>query len=408
MLFNPNIKIVIIMVGLPARGKSYISYNLAKYFRWNSYNVRIFNLGDYRRDLLGGFQDHTFFDDNNLECKNIRNKIAYEVFDDLCIWLSKDNNHIAIYDATNTTKERREYLLKKSKIYNFASLFIESICDDKKIIENNLKMKLISKDYFNKSDKEYATKDFNNRLKHYEKIYEEISDQDTSYIKLINNKKKIIINNVYNSIGIEVINYINNLRITTSPIYLSRHGESEANLKGLLGGNSFLSKNGKKYINKIDEFFSKENGVENLRIFTSILNRTVETASKISKKYKTTNLKILNEINAGICEGLTYEQVKEYHPEIYDGRKKDKFNYRYPDGESYKDIVDRVKPFILETEKLEKPVLIISHNAITRVIYSYLMDIPQQQIPHFDIPLHTIIKLIPTSKGYKEERIKLL
>ena len=190
MLFNPKIKIIIIMVGLPARGKSYISNNLAKYFRWNSYNVKIFNLGDYRRDLLGGFQDHTFFDDNNLESKNIRNKIAYDVFDDLCIWLNKDNNHIAIYDATNTTKERREKLLKKSQIYNFPSLFIESICDDKKIIENNLKMKLISKDYFNKTDKKYATEDFNNRLKHYEKIYEEINDNNISYIKLINNKKK--------------------------------------------------------------------------------------------------------------------------------------------------------------------------------------------------------------------------
>ena len=59
-------------------------------------------------------------------------------------------------------------------------------------------------------------------------------------------------------------------------------------------------------------------------------------------------------------------------------------------------------------ERIEEPILVISHNAITRVIYAYLMDIPQIEIPHFDIPLHTIIKLIPTSTGFNEERILLL
>ena len=183
MLFNPNIKIVIIMVGLPARGKSYISNNLAKYFRWNSYNVKIFNLGDYRRKLLGGFQDFNFFDDNNIEARKIRNKIAKDTFEELCLWLKDDQNHIAIFDATNTTKERREHLLSISKTYNYQTLFIESICNLDTIIDENLKMKLISKDYLNILDKENATNDFKNRLKNYEKIYETISDDNISYIK---------------------------------------------------------------------------------------------------------------------------------------------------------------------------------------------------------------------------------
>ena len=35
----------------------------------------------------------------------------------------------------------------------------------------------------------------------------------------------------------------------------------------------------------------------------------------------------------GICEGLTYKEIEERHPDIYRARLKDKFHYRYPDGE---------------------------------------------------------------------------
>jgi broad specificity phosphatase PhoE len=137
-------------------------------------------------------------------------------------------------------------------------------------------------------------------------------------------------NNINNFLEIESINYLINLKISNSPIYLSRHGQSIDNILGIMGGDSSLSDLGKSYIDTIDKYFDKE-GIENLKIFTSVLNRTIETSRKISKKYTTKNLKILNEINAGICEGLTYEQIKQSYPVIYTSRKKDKFNYRYPE-----------------------------------------------------------------------------
>src|SRR5690348_10213094 len=42
-------KLVIVMVGLPARGKSYISKKLARYLNWLQYNTRVFNAGERRR-----------------------------------------------------------------------------------------------------------------------------------------------------------------------------------------------------------------------------------------------------------------------------------------------------------------------------------------------------------------------
>ncbi|KAJ5264045.1 hypothetical protein N7505_007966, partial [Penicillium chrysogenum] len=43
-------KLVIVMVGLPARGKSYITKKLARYLNWLQHDTEIFNVGQRRRD----------------------------------------------------------------------------------------------------------------------------------------------------------------------------------------------------------------------------------------------------------------------------------------------------------------------------------------------------------------------
>lgn len=46
-------KLVIIMVGLPARGKSYITKKIQRYLSWQQHNSRIFNVGNRRRVVAG-------------------------------------------------------------------------------------------------------------------------------------------------------------------------------------------------------------------------------------------------------------------------------------------------------------------------------------------------------------------
>lgn len=58
----------------------------------------------------------------------------------------------------------------------------------------------------------------------------------------------------------------------------------------------------------------------------------------------------LNEIDAGVCEGLTYDEIKEKYPIEYEQRRENKYYYRYPMGESYYDLVVRLEPVIMELE----------------------------------------------------------
>lgn len=46
-------KLVIIMVGLPARGKSYVTKKLARYLNWLQHDTQIFNVGERRRTAAG-------------------------------------------------------------------------------------------------------------------------------------------------------------------------------------------------------------------------------------------------------------------------------------------------------------------------------------------------------------------
>ena len=91
----------------------------------------------------------------------------------------------------------------------------------------------------------------------------------------------------------------------------------------------------------------------------------------------------------------------------HEARRADKLSYRYPRGESYRDLIGRVEPVIVELERTRRPILIVSHQAVLRVIYAYLMDRPEAQVPYIPIPLHTVFELTPVTYGCLESTVTL-
>ena len=60
---------ILITVGLPARGKSYISQKLKRSLKWIGYNVKVFNAGEWRRENYvndKGLND-TFFNEDSVD-----------------------------------------------------------------------------------------------------------------------------------------------------------------------------------------------------------------------------------------------------------------------------------------------------------------------------------------------------
>eukprot|EP00882_Tetradesmus_deserticola_P002329 GHRQ01002486.1.p1 GENE.GHRQ01002486.1~~GHRQ01002486.1.p1 ORF type:complete len:344 (+),score=169.70 GHRQ01002486.1:216-1247(+) len=186
-------------------------------------------------------------------------------------------------------------------------------------------------------------------------------------------------------------------------IWLTRHGESLFNQKGLIGGDSSLSPNGAAYADVLPEVIlsrlpkSADGTPVPVSVWTSTLQRTIQTAAALP--FAKLRWKALDEIDAGICDGLSYSQIADKHPAEFEARSKDKLRYRYPRGESYLDLIARLEPVISEMEREGESIVIVGHQAVLRVIFGYLMAQPQQSIPSIHIPLHTVIELTPLPDG---------
>lgn len=113
---------------------------------------------------------------------------------------------------------------------------------------------------------------------------------------------------------------------------------------------------------------SSHNAPKPRLIWTSELRRTIHTVQNIPGPRAT--LKDLNEINAGICEGLTYEEIQQRYPQEFAWRDQDKLKYRYPHGESYLDLLQRVDG-VVQALLLNTEVLVVSHQAVLRCIVAY-------------------------------------
>jgi broad specificity phosphatase PhoE len=410
-------KLVIGMVGLPARGKTYISRKITRYLNWLGFKCAVFNIGEYRRTICGTKEcTANFFDPANGEAVKARNECANMALDDLIKYL-KEGGDVAIYDGTNTTIDRRKMVkdVLDEKLENHTLMWIESICNDDKIIETNIRMTKLSSPDYRDVDSETATKDFRQRIEEYRKRYEEVTKEgdgeDTSFIKLYDVGHQFNMNNIAGYIESKIVSFLMNLHITPRPIYFTRHGQSLFNIEDRVGGDPDLSERGMKYAGRLGKFFEEEfeRGRINhqTKILTSTLKRAVTTAGHLKFGPSFVSLKLLDELNAGVCDGLTYEDITEKFPIEIKERKNDKLHYRYPRGESYLDVIQRIEPIIFEIERSKEPVIVVAHQAIIRCLYAYFSKHDIVEIPYISIPLHTVIKLIPGTYYAHETNYKV-
>ena len=240
-------RIVIATVGLPARGKTHLSVALARYLRWLGVKTRVFHLGDYRREHVGDGKDvpeDYFFVNASASTVLLRQKILKKCRDDIyrtyilgyclslkfslvgismrcagevlldlnlqttflcreeaiakikCIeFLNHENGQIAIFDAVNPLSEGRRALAKEFSRREVETLFIESACDDEKIIEENVRsVKISSPDYIGWSS-DAAVKHYLARMSAKIPHFETMEESDLNYIKMINAGERITVNN---------------------------------------------------------------------------------------------------------------------------------------------------------------------------------------------------------------------
>lgn len=398
-------KHVIAMVGLPARGKSFTARKLAGYLAWLGYPTEVFNVGQRRRTQLGPGQSHEFFDPHNEDAVAQRRALADAVLGDAFAYL-RGAGRVAIFDATNTTRAQRDTIRARAAAEDRDLLFVELVNNEPEVIEANLReAKLGSPDYAGVAEQQ-ALADFRARIGHYASIYEPLGEDEGAFVRHVDRGRQVVIHEVYGYVQGRIVFFLTNLQVTRRPVWITRHGESEWNVLGRIGGDPPLSPRGQTYARNLAAHVQEHFGTtSDLDVWTSTLQRTKQTAAPLG--IDVGEWRALDEIDAGECDGMTYAEIEASMPHEFAARKRDKLAYRYPRGESYQDVIQRLDRVIIELERYRTPVLVIAHRAVLRALYAYFQQLPRGDVPHLEMPLHSVIKLTPTAYGCLEERSRL-
>ncbi len=131
-------------------------------------------------------------------------------------------------------------------------------------------------------------------------------------------------------------------------IYLVRHAQAKTNLEGIDFDdkkNIGLTKKGKNQAKKLAKRLVK---FKFDKIFISEAKRSYQTILPLIKlrPFPVDKDLRLNEAKFGIFSGLTFEKAKRKYPGIYEDRVKNKWDYRLPKGESFKDVSKRLNSFL--------------------------------------------------------------
>ncbi|KAL1955640.1 hypothetical protein VTO42DRAFT_8373 [Malbranchea cinnamomea] len=388
-------------------------------------------------------QPASFFDPENEEALRIREQVALQTLDELLDYILFQGGSIGILDATNSTLERRATIMKHIRERagpDLNVLFLESQCNDENLLQANMRLKLSGPDYRGK-DPVLALADFQNRVKLYEKSYVPLGEYEEKnnipYVQVIDVSRKVVAHQVNGFLSSQVVYYLLNFNLSPRQIWITRHGESEDDAEGKLGGDADLSPNGVRYAKALAAFMdakriewqdyqrrksqsvhfppkpgdstppnpqytSQTANQPNFCVWTSMLKRAQQTVQFFDDEvYDIKEMRMLDEMNIGLLDGLTHQKIQEQYPDDYQRWKNQKLTYRYPGtgGEGYLDVINRLKTVIIEIERMTDHVLIVTHRSVSRVLLAYFLGLKREDLTDLDVPLGVVYCLEPKTYG---------
>ncbi|CAK9001281.1 unnamed protein product [Durusdinium trenchii] len=141
------------------------------------------------------------------------------------------------------------------------------------------------------------------------------------------------------------------------------------------------------------------------RLWTSSLRRTIETAQFIEHpelsgpdgktffQMRGRQFRNMDEVYAGEYDGLTEKEIQQRAPDVIEDRKRDKLGFRYPRGESYYDVIARLESVMSHLERIQQPIMIISHQAVLRMMYGWLMHLNREDAIETQVPQHMVVRI---------------
>lgn len=125
--------------------------------------------------------------------------------------------------------------------------------------------------------------------------------------------------------------------------------------------------------------------------YSSDLQRSLATAETILSGSATAGQRLcrpqvrtdrrLREIRAGLWEMLSFDEARRLYPVEYAEHERDLIGYRFPGGESFRDLERRVLDAFRDIlGQGRRSVLLVGHQGVNRVLLCHLLGLPLEKL----------------------------
>jgi broad specificity phosphatase PhoE len=182
-------------------------------------------------------------------------------------------------------------------------------------------------------------------------------------------------------------------------LYLMRHGETDFNVAQRLQGHyeTRLNARGRQQAKESamvlgDLFARDDRSAGDFAYVSSPLQRARETMEIIRaalgldpQAYAVDDR--LMEISYGAWEGSTLPEIQARDPDILARRERDKWDFKPPGGESYREVAARVAAWY---DTMTRDTVMTAHGGVVRVLMAKFHVLPEDEATHADI-LHGVV-----------------
>ena len=182
-------------------------------------------------------------------------------------------------------------------------------------------------------------------------------------------------------------------------LYFIRHGETDFNVAQRLQGRSETSLNARgrtqsrEIAGVLRELVERDrHRPSDFAYVSSPLLRARETMELLRaelgldpKTYEIDGR--LAEISYGEWEGFTLKEIQARDPSVLQRRERDKWDFRPPSGESYREVAERVAAWYAT---VTGDTVLVAHGGVARVLMANFHILPEEEATHADI-LHGVV-----------------
>ena len=162
-------------------------------------------------------------------------------------------------------------------------------------------------------------------------------------------------------------------------IYIVRHGETKWNAEGRIQGHTDvgLTERGREQARAVARRLA---GIDFDAAYCSDMSRARDTALIIlgERATRLQELPTLREYNKGVFEGLTPEEYRQRHPDLFQASLVNDPDFAPPGGETIRQCQARLSRFVglLRERHLDEDVLVVGHGGSLRSGIVALLGLP--------------------------------